>query len=992
MKYLSLLTSLVLSAIIFISPAAAEQIPAEALFQNADNSRFQLSPEATYVSLVAIEGNMPALKIINPETNEVVYKVELDKNQDIPNYFWLNENTIFLKLRVGRRLTKFIISFNDGSVSYDSITVKGDLVARLADQPEHVFFERQIKPDEPYVDLYLIRIDDLKQNDFSRAEKVKHDGQDILSFSYDATFDRLFTVQENDVTSELEFKYIDRNGGTWQTLLTISTKDDEESDGASRVDTVPVGFATPTQLAVLTNFDSDKMALRIYDSAKDEMGEVIYQHPLYDLVDAGFTEDGELDYVSYYEHGLLEYYYFNETDQQVFEELKEAFSNRAVYTVSQSRDKKHSILRIAGSDEPGRYYFYSATTREAQLLNYAYEDLLDYKFSASERISVESKDGVRLEAFLSLPQSSSNSVLLVMPHGGPIGVSESDHFNPEVQYFTSRGFAVLRVNFRGSWGFGKAFMDQGVGQFGRLIEEDLSTVVTEVRKTRKFDKLCSIGASYGGYSATMLAIKHPELYSCVVAGFGIYDLPLLFNTSNYRMGGDYEKSIERAVGEYSDELLDVSPVYFADKLKAPILLVAGKRDMTADFEHTNRFHYVLKQADHKVEKLYYESGGHGHGNWWGDRHEAAAKVDFIQRTLGLSYPDPEQLNEQQKATLAEDLVRLADGFRNDDVDQSDNKVAVDYYELAASYGHARAAYLAANQHNYDNTTTKNTELALHYYKMSAELGYAPAQLWLGRMYMFGEEVEQDWQLAKDYFEKAAAADLSEAVVDELEKSVASESPQVTTAGLNKVTDARIYLAQHQCIAPAPWKDTASCLKTMNRYLKRSVPEKYRSRFNTALASILIEAQLSQEQHRQLSKSVQRYFRLTKPVVALEEMEEGAFKEVHSEYLLVSDISEQDDGKKEVSATGDHGYFGSRFKVDVEAANRYSDRGAITVRWRQTDLTTQEKIFTHHLILVGSPIDQFWTIRADFGPNTRWHLEIYDLNNKLLHEQRFDIVD
>ena len=95
----------------------------------------------------------------------------------------------------------------------------------------------------------------------------------------------------------------------------------------------------------------------------------------------------------------------------------------------------------------------------------------------------------------------------------------------------------------------------------------------------------------------------------------------------------------RTVGEYSQDLKDISPVYQATSLKAPVLIIAGKQDEISGFEQSNRFYYVLKRLGHDVEKAFFERSGHGHQIWYYDQVEAALANDFLERKLNLKYID-----------------------------------------------------------------------------------------------------------------------------------------------------------------------------------------------------------------------------------------------------------------------------------------------------------------------------------------------------------------
>jgi dipeptidyl aminopeptidase/acylaminoacyl peptidase len=383
--------------------------------------------------------------------------------------------------------------------------------------------------------------------------------------------------------------------------------------------------------------------------------------------------------VSYVDHGSTVTEYFTESDSHFAELLQQAFPGKHVQLLTPVGDGNKAVLYVSAADDPGTYYLLDTRTGEAQGLSARYPEVEDYELARSEVFDVQTADGERVEAILTTPDEP-NGVLLVNPHGGPVGIRNYARYDPEVQFFANRGYAVLNVNFRGSTGFGKEFLDTGRGQFGRQIEEDISAVVRRVVAERPFTDLCAIGASYGGYSAVMLSIRHPELYHCVVSMFGIFDLPLLFNTSNYTLLEDRRHLLAAVIGEYSEQLRDVSPFYLAEQVPAPVLLIAGTDDHIADIEQTNRLKYRLEQLSKPVEHFFYANTGHGHSNWQGDRHQFALIDDFIRRTLGLEPPAGSNASE----VLRSEYELIAENFEDSELVEDNVALAARYHEKAAA--------------------------------------------------------------------------------------------------------------------------------------------------------------------------------------------------------------------------------------------------------------------------------------------------------------------
>ncbi len=125
-----------------------------------------------------------------------------------------------------------------------------------------------------------------------------------------------------------------------------------------------------------------------------------------------------------------------------------------------------------------------------------------------------------------------------MPHGGPIGVSDTQAFSSDIQYLARMGFSVLRVNYRGSGVRGKKFEGAGERQWGRGIEDDIEAAIDFVLQKGWVDedRICTMGSSYGGYSALMLVIRRPDSYRCAASLMGVTDIALMFNSDDVWAG------------------------------------------------------------------------------------------------------------------------------------------------------------------------------------------------------------------------------------------------------------------------------------------------------------------------------------------------------------------------------------------------------------------------------------------------------------------------
>ncbi len=652
--------------------ASLNPVDGSNLFTSSTYSGLRISPDGKLISAIYRDDKKQSISLIDVEEKTIAKEIDLGLDSRLLDYYWLNSSQLYLVGKYENFSAILIGTILDEKVDLKLSNAKGYLVDVLLDRPNEVLFAKRNHGNTN--DLYIIKIADLIENNFDNAIEIEHNDRDVTRYFHDKLSDKIITSSYDNDSRKLTIKTIPKFGGNWKIILTREVDD---------IEFTVVAILDANYLAVLTNEQTDKVVLQRYNISTQKLEDVIYQHPKYDLQSASYNSSGELSYVKYEELGLRTAEYFNPVSKQINQRLSKTFEGLEYFSVDTDANSTKSILKVRGSNLPGEYLVYDHKKLELTRLLLSHPELEKRKLHKSKAFTVRAKDGTEIEAFLTSPdETNSLSTLLVMPHGGPIDVKDNDRFNPEVQYFVTRGFSILRVNFRGSDGFGKDFQERGVGEFGQLIEEDITTVVNKVIRENEYENVCSIGSSYGGYSAVMLAIKHPNLYKCVVGGFGVYDLPLIFNHDNHVLKEKNRKKWESVVGKYSPELKQISPVYFAEKLKAPILLTAGREDETAVFEHTFRLAYILKKLNHPVETLYYENTGHSHNSYIGFRHEAAITYDFLIRTLNLEYPTSEKLDAKARAALAEDFSLIADKYNFDDWVKEDKEKAFQFYKIA----------------------------------------------------------------------------------------------------------------------------------------------------------------------------------------------------------------------------------------------------------------------------------------------------------------------
>ncbi len=364
-----------------------------------------------------------------------------------------------------------------------------------------------------------------------------------------------------------------------------------------------------------TDDDRAQRDLVAFDPATRKVVRTLFSRPGVDVVGMLVDERREPIAARYYQSGRLVTEYFDGASHEHERALQAAFPGRTVAVVDRSADNRQLILWVDGMDHPPQLYHYDATKKRAELLEDVAPWLSKLSFAPAHVIRAKASDGLALEGFLTLPAGNGKRPLVVFPHGGPIGISDDLHFNREVQFLASQGYAVLQVNFRGSGGYGKAFRTAGEGNYGRLIEDDIDAVLRAALAAYPLDakRMCTIGASYGGYSALVSAIRWPGRFRCAISISGVSDRALFFTASDSVRSEESRPVMERVMGNPRTDMAEMqarSPLYHARELALPVMLVHGRDDRRVDFEHTRRLVRMLNLQGEPPVVLAFPDMGH----------------------------------------------------------------------------------------------------------------------------------------------------------------------------------------------------------------------------------------------------------------------------------------------------------------------------------------------------------------------------------------------
>jgi len=298
------------------------------------------------------------------------------------------------------------------------------------------------------------------------------------------------------------------------------------------------------------------------------------------------------------------------------------------------------ILRTSGKDDSGTFYLVNLKTHRADIIDNDYPGVASDQVGPVSKYLYKASDGLDLDGVLTLPRgrAAKNLPLVVLPHGGPIGISDRVQLDWMAQAFASRGYAVFQPNYRGSGDRGAAFRDAGFGEFGRKMLTDMSDGVSALAKDGLIDpkRACIVGFSYGGYAAMAGITVQQGLYRCAVAGSGLSDLDQMMQWIQDRDGAPsaaltFWREQTGITKPGAPTLRSISPAVLAARADAPLLLIHGTDDSVVPYEQSQRMLNAMKAAGKPVELI--TTKGEDHWLSHEDTRIATLKaaVDFVQK-------------------------------------------------------------------------------------------------------------------------------------------------------------------------------------------------------------------------------------------------------------------------------------------------------------------------------------------------------------------------
>ncbi|MBF7073726.1 S9 family peptidase [Glaciecola sp. MH2013] len=603
----------------------AEGLSKHYTYQNAS-----LSPDGSKLAVNIVMGDLASLVILDLNTFKQVGTVKFADRYEPGDYWWANNERIVIKVvanSLGREQTSYrgelyAVDYNgkNGQMIYGYRAGLGATGTRLNRKSNTRGWAEfiDILPEDPkhiLISSTGMSIDGSKKPTIHRLNV--YNGK--LSNPYMRS-----PVPNADFVTDQQGEVKVLIGAGDEGYSEVYLRDDE-ADSWTQLKNDLLGQSfyplfiddSGEHLYVLDEGDGDKNGLYKLNLKTLET-QHIFTDETVDITNVTFSSDGRSAYAVRLDTGRPEYVMFGDKSDEakLYRQFLETFPGNAVSLLSKSEDGNKWVVYVNSDISPGTYYLYDKKQGQMQSLFRNMEHIPQERLSESTPIKYTASDGKVIHGFLTHPvglKANADAPLVVLVHGGPHGVRDYWLFDRDTQYLASQGYAVLRVNFRGSGGYGDKHLYSGYKHWGDLIQQDIIDGVLWAQQQKGIhkDKVCIMGASFGAYSALMSATIEPELFSCVIANAGVYDLTLMYDEGDIPRMLYGKNRLREYVGEDPEVLKAFSPINHIDKLQAPILIGHGKKDERTPFIHAERLREELEKRNKPFEWFVRSTESHG---------------------------------------------------------------------------------------------------------------------------------------------------------------------------------------------------------------------------------------------------------------------------------------------------------------------------------------------------------------------------------------------
>lgn len=611
MKYVR---TILLSLLFFSSSLSAQEIPITDLFYSANDYGLTLSASGKYMASIKRVVDNYAIIITDIKGSFIKSTIPMGEYR-ISNLNWITENRVsYEQLGVlfavnidGNERQQLMSVLKKERKSYSSAydfykNLQWTKMVNVLDEDfEHILVETH--GIDGYPSIYKLNIYTGEKEEIENGKKHR-----VNNWLVDRNGNVRFGIRSKNG----KLKFLTRNSkGKWESKNELNLDTEGSSFIGQKLNFLDFDYDRNI-IYIASCVDNSRWRIFSYDVQKKTYIDTILEDEKYDIGNP-INDDTRLYFLDSaeklvgirYEREKPYTKWFSKQLQAHQDSLESMYPGYHAHIFDWNEDASIVLVRLYSDAHPGQLIAYDSQEKKVKLFCTYAKSLLDYDLSRSKVIKYEARDGYEIEGYLNLPSEDGNNFpFIIMPHGGP-WARDSWGYNPVVQFFVNRGYGVLRMNFRGSAGYGTEHLLSGVRQISELMLDDIADGAMWVVDKNYADssRIFLYGHSYGGYAALQSLVRYPDIYRSAVtigAPTDIVTLLRYLKKNKYDFAYEFWKT---TVGDPKNEktyLKSISPVYNLDKLTHPVLLFHGEKDEVVPVSQTEKF---IEKAN-KIGKSY----------------------------------------------------------------------------------------------------------------------------------------------------------------------------------------------------------------------------------------------------------------------------------------------------------------------------------------------------------------------------------------------------
>lgn len=501
--------------------------------------------------------------------------------------------------------------------------LQDDVVSWLPDDPDHIL----VALDANFDGMTEVRRVNINDGDYETVVGDFSGPEWVADLAGNARLGWNLEV-DSDLSGKnlvMRAKYLNTSGDWIDVSNTAWAKDEFR----------PIAFTEdPEVMLAYGPNDAGLNVVRKLNLETGEFLETVFEHDRVDAEAIAFDDSSGVAIGAIYTEDLRRIVYFDDSMKRLQKNINAALPGTANQIVSLSQNRRQILILASSDTNLGSYYIWD---RDAKSLEY-YADRISHldegNLSPTEEVHYVARDDLPIEAYLTVPRGSEarNLPTVVLPHGGPRSRSDKGYWFLS-QFLASQGYAVLQPNFRGSTGYGKAFMEAGDREWGGKMQDDVTDGAHWLidQGIADPDRMCIAGWSYGGYAAAMGAVKTPDLFQCSASINGVLNLPRqMVHNEKYGNGRYWNEQI----GLEDESAKTVSPYHQAEKIKIPMLIIQASDDARVPSVQGRNMAKRLAKLGKDVVYEEIEFGGHSLQNVAGRERILQALQEFLAKHIG----------------------------------------------------------------------------------------------------------------------------------------------------------------------------------------------------------------------------------------------------------------------------------------------------------------------------------------------------------------------